>query len=305
MRISIVIPVYNAEKIISQLINKIILCVTQITVDYEIILVEDCGSDNSWNEINKLAHDNSKIIGVKLSRNFGQHYAITAGLDLADGDWVVIMDCDFQDPPESIVDLYQRAIQGFDIVLAIRENRLDAPFKKISSKVFNKFLSYISDMEFDHRVGAFRILSKEVVGHYKLMRESHRFFGGMISWLGFKVDKVSVPHGRRFEGESSYDIRKSFKLAMDGIFSFSHKPLMLAIKFGLMLVLISSIFILYKIVMAMLTPSSVVGWSSLIASVFFSTGLIICILGLVGLYVGRIFEQVKNRPLYVIQKRIN
>jgi len=300
MKLSVVSPVYQAEKIIPILVDRIEKAVSTITDDYEIILVDDGSPDTSWDVVEKMAKTNPKILGIKLSRNFGQHYAITAGLDNASGDWVVVMDCDLQDQPEEIVKLYKKAITGFDIVLGLRDNRLDKFPKRYLSKLYYILLSYLTDSKIDNRVGSFRILSKKVVTQFVLMREHYRFFGAMMDWMGFKVAFVEIKHDKRYEGESTYTFKKSINLAVNGVLAFSDKPLRLTIKFGIFIVLTTSLFIFYKIVNAIVFNSSVIGWSSIIASIFFSTGIIVIILGVIGLYIGRIFGQVKFRPLYII-----
>lgn len=305
VHISVVSPVYMAEKIVEELVKQIIISVSTITEDFEIILVNDASSDASWQKIVDESEKDVRVKGFNFSRNFGQHYAITAGLDVAQGDWIIVMDCDLQDRPTEIVKLYNKAQEGYDIVLGMRSNRKDSFLKKTFSKIYYKILSYLTDTEINHTVGTFRILSKPVVKQFSQMREHFRYFGAMITWLGFKVAYVELIHNQRFEGKSTYTFKKSINLALNGAISFSDKPLKLTVKFGFYIVLFSSIFILYKIGNIILYGTSAIGWSSLIASIFFSTGIIVTILGIIGLYIGRIFEQVKERPLYIIKETTN
>jgi glycosyltransferase involved in cell wall biosynthesis len=302
IHISIVSPVYRAENIVEELVKQIIESVSTITPDFEIILVNDCSPDNSWLKITEEATKDNRVKGINFSRNFGQHYAITAGLDNAKGDWVVILDCDLQDNPNEIPNLYKEAILGYDIVLGRRIIRKDTFFKITLSRLFYSFLSYLTDSKIDHTIGSFRILSKSVVEQFKQMRESSRYFGAMINWLGYKVGYIELTHEERYEGKSTYNFKSALRLALNGVLSFSDKPLRLTIKFGFYIVMLSIIFIFYKIIHVILYGTSVIGWSSLIASIFFSTGIIISILGIIGLYIGRIFEQVKQRPLYIISE---
>ena len=302
---SIVSPVYRAEKIIPTLVKRIEDSISKITSNYEIILVEDCGPDNSWEVINSIAQTNSKVKGIKLSRNFGQHYAITAGLDHCNGDWIVVMDCDLQDQPEEIINLYTKAKEGFDIVLARRAERKDGFFKRLFSTLFYKTLSYLTGSEQDATVANFGIYNKKVIDAVVSMRESIRYFPTMIKWVGFNSTKIDVVHENRVEGESSYNLKKLLKLALDIILAFSDKPLRMMIKIGLIISLIS-VFIAAESIYSWFKGDIIVmGYTSLIVSIWLLSGIIISTLGLVGLYVGKTFEGVKNRPIYLVQKKVN
>lgn len=302
MKFSIVIPLYKCSKSILELYNRLVSSIDQITNDFEIIFVNDASPENDWEIVKELAAKDIRVIGINFSRNFGQHYAITAGLDFAKGDWIVVMDGDLQDQPEEILKLYNKALEGFDVVLGQRLNRKDKYFKRFFSFIYYKLLSYLTDTKIDSSVGTFRILSKQVVFEYNKMREYYRFFGSMINWLGFNTAYLPIKHNERTFGVSSYSFKKAFKLAITGALSFSDKPLKLTIKFGILIVFFSSLYIFYKLANILLYGTSAIGWSSLIASIFFSTGIIVTILGMIGLYIGRIFEQVKQRPLYIIKQ---
>jgi dolichol-phosphate mannosyltransferase len=185
--LSVVIPVYKAEGCLGVLYERLKHSLEQITQDFEIILVEDCGGDRSWDIILELAQKDSRVRGIQFSRNFGQHYGITAGLDHCDGDWVVVMDCDLQDPPEEIPRLYEKAQEGYDVVLARRGKRQDPPLKRLTSWLFYKVFNYFTELQYDGQVGNFRIMSRLVVENFCLMREQLRFFGGLIDWMGFPI----------------------------------------------------------------------------------------------------------------------
>ncbi len=206
MKLSVISPVYGAERLIPQLVNRISAAVTSITNDYEIILVDDCGPDNSWEAILKETQVHEKVIGIRLSRNFGQHYAITAGLDHAKGEWVVVMDCDLQDRPEEIPALYAKAIEGYDIVLARRFERKDSFLKKLFSFTFYKTLGYLTGFQQDESVANFGIYHKKVIQAVCSMRESIRYFPTMVKWVGFKATKINVEHSQREEGKSGYNL---------------------------------------------------------------------------------------------------
>lgn len=303
--ISIVSPVYRAEKIIPELVKRIVFAVSQITDDYEIILVEDCGPDNSWEAIEQEANNNPKISGFKLSKNFGQHYAITAGLDQAKGDWVVVMDCDLQDRPEEILKLYVKAQEGYDLVLAQRIERKDDFLKRLFSKLFYRTLSYLTGSKIDESIANFGIYHKSVITAVISLRESIRYFPSMVQWVGFKSVSIPVQHAERQEGSSSYNFKRLINLALDIILSYSDKPIRLLIKSGIFISILSFIFAVLFLIQWIEGSVKVLGYTSLIISIWFFSGLILMTLGIVGLYVGKIFEGVKNRPIYIIDKKTN
>jgi dolichol-phosphate mannosyltransferase len=251
----------------------------------------------------EMAEAYPSITLIRLSRNFGQHYAITAGLDLADGDWTVVMDCDLQDQPEEIVRLLEKAEQGYDVVLARRIARADSSARQLLSRLFYWFFNVLSGYRVDPAVGTFRIMRRSVVEAYRSMRESSRLFGGMIEWLGFETTMVDVAHGSRYEGRSSYDFRSMTKLALDGIFAFSNRPLYFSIGAGVVMSLLAASFGISILVHYFLHPFiGVPGWLSQVTLTTFIGGLILLNLGILGVYVGRIYDQSKGRPLYVVDR---
>ena len=302
---SIVSPVYKAENLIPVLIDRIEDAVSKITDDYEIILVEDGGPDDSWQIIEQIAAKDTKVIGIKLSRNFGQHYAITAGLDNSKGEWVVVMDCDLQDKPEEINKLYIKAQEGFDIVLARRYNRKDKRIKRLFSAMFYRTLGYLTGSEQDESVANFGIYHRKVIDSVISMRESIRYFPTMIKWVGFQTTKVDVIHESRTIGETSYNFRKMTRLALDIILAYSDKPIRILIKFGFVVSFFSLIFAIRTSILWLSGKVEVLGYTSLFISLWFLSGIIISTLGLVGLYVGKTFEGVKKRPIYIIEKTTN
>ncbi|MGW1455547.1 glycosyltransferase family 2 protein [Salegentibacter agarivorans] len=303
--ISIVSPVYKAEKILPVLIDRIEKSVLKITDDFEIILVEDSGPDNSWAVIENIAKNDSRVKGLKLSRNFGQHYAITAGLDHAKGNWVVVMDCDLQDQPEEIEKLYHKAQEGYDVVLARRFERKDHFFKRFFSKLFYRTLGYLTGSDHDESVANFGIYSHKVISAVSAMRESIRYFPTMIKWVGFKTTKVNVDHNDRMDGSSSYNFRRLTALALDIILAYSDKPIRILIKFGLFISFGSVVIALIYFLKWLSGDVIVLGYTSLIISLWLLSGIIISTLGIIGLYIGKIFEGVKERPIYIIEKIIN
>lgn len=303
--LSIVIPVYRGEYFMDMLVNQLIESCSKLSENFEIILVDDCGPDKSWEKIKENAGKDKRVKGVQLSRNFGQHYAITAGLDCSKGDWVVVMDCDLQDQPSEIIKLFNKAQEGYDVVLAGRYNRQDSFFKKAFSNYFYKVLSFLVGTTIDPSVANFGIYKRKVINAVVGMREHTRFFPMLIKWVGFKTCVIEVNHAARAEGKSSYSFKALLNLALSIMLSFSDKPLRLMVKFGIMVSFFAFLFALYNVIQYMRGVISVSGFASLIVSIWFLSGLIISAIGVVGLYTGRIFEQSKQRPIYIINATEN
>jgi polyisoprenyl-phosphate glycosyltransferase len=299
--LSVVIPVYKAEGCLEELYRRLRDALENISTDFEIILVEDCGGDRSWEIINQLAAKDPRVKGLQFSRNFGQHYGITAGLDFSDGDWTVIMDCDLQDRPEEIGPLYDKAQEGYDVVLAKRRQRKDSFLKRFTSRAFYKLFNYLADLNYDPEVGNFRIISRKVVNCFREMRERLRFFGGLVDWMGFPTASIEVVHDQRAFGKSTYTFAKLWKLAIETIIAYSDKPLRLSVKFGFLISLLAVLYGSYIFLHALIYGSVVSGWSSLIVSLYFLSGIIIANLGIIGIYLGKTFDEAKRRPLYIVR----
>jgi dolichol-phosphate mannosyltransferase len=300
--ISVVIPVYKAEKSLQELYRRLKESLESITQDFELVLVEDCGGDRSWEIIEGLAKTDGRVKGIQFSRNFGQHYGITAGIDNCDCDWLVVMDCDLQDRPEEIPRLYAKALEGHDVVLARRGRRKDPPLKRFTSWLYYKVFNYFAGTNYDGQVGNFRIVSRKIVENFRQFRETLRFYGGIIDWMGFPTASIDTLHDERFEGESTYTYRKLFKLASEIIIAYSDKPLRISIKLGFTMAFLSFIYGGYIFSRALLYGTPVMGWSSLIVSLYFIGGVIIAILGVIGIYLGKTFDETKRRPLYIIRR---
>jgi polyisoprenyl-phosphate glycosyltransferase len=305
IEISVVSPVYRSAPIVRSFVERLSNIMGRLNVAYEIILVDDASPDNAWNEIENVAAANSSVKAILLSRNFGQHYAITAGLDAAKGNWIIVMDSDLQDRPEEIIPLYHKAREGYDIVLCSREERTDGWFKKMSSKLFYRFLSFITGKKVDHSVANFGIYHRKVIDEIVGMRESIRYFPMMVLWVGFRSTTIKVPHGEREEGRSAYNFKKLFKLGIDIILSYSDRPLQLVAATGCIISLVTGIVGLIILLRYFNHAITVAGYTSLMLSIWFLGGLIIATLGIVGLYVGKTFQGIKNRPLYITRKKIN
>ena len=305
IKLSIVSPVYRGEKMVSELVRRIVQNIETITPDYEIILVNDASPDNSWSEIVKECSKNAKVKGINLSRNFGQHYAITAGLNYAKGEWVVVMDCDLQDRPEEIPNLYNKALEGYDIVYALRKERVDSFLKKMSSTLFHKVYNALSGIKADKSYANYGIYKKNVIEEYCKMPEYARSFGSLLRYLGFKSIGLQVQQDGRLEGKSSYNLYKLLKLSFDVIVAGSNRPLKIAIIIGFIMSLISLLLAVYNVVAHWVGIISLEGYTSTLFSIWFVGGIILMVLGILGLYIGKIFDQVKRRPLYVVMDKIN
>lgn len=303
--ISIVSPIYRGEKMVEELVRRNVESVSTITDDYEIILVNDASPDNSWEEIVKQCSLNPKVKGLNLSRNFGQHYAITAGLYYAQGDWVVVMDCDLQDRPEEIPNLYKKAQEGFDIVYARRALRKDGLLKKASSRWFHKVFNWMSGLKSDSTIANFGIYKRCVIDEFNKMPEKARSFPSLVQYLGFKDVAINVQHDERAVGKSSYNFYKLFKLAFDVIVSNSNKPLRIAVGLGFGMAVLSFLLALYNIVAKWMGIIRVPGYTTTVFSIWFVGGLLLGVMGISGLYIGKIFDQVKGRQLFIVRDKLN
>lgn len=299
--ISVVIPIYGCKSCLEELCSRIKTTITSIPANYEIILINDASPDHAWDTIKRLSANDQHIKGINLSRNFGQHHAITAGLDHTKGDWIVVMDCDLQDKPEEIMNLYEKTIEGYEVVFANRVFRQDNWLKCTSSKFFYKLYDYLADRTSDHTIANFSISSRKVVEGFRQMREQNRFFPQFIKWMGFPTASVRVEHNKRKEGKSSYNIKKLVTLGTDVIISQSNKPLRLSIQFGFIISLVSFIYGLYLMFRYFFLFQPVAGWTSVMVSIYFIGGLIFFNFGILGLYIGKVFNETKGRPLYLIE----
>lgn len=303
--ISIVSPVYKGEKMVHELVSRVKENVSKLTDDFEVILVNDASPDNSWQMIMKECAVDKRIKGINLSRNFGQHRAITAGLNYAKGDWVVVMDCDLQDRPEMIPALYNKAQEGYDIVLGERVERHDKYLKKLSSILFNSIYSYLSGVKKDKRIANFGIYKQPVIKAVCDMPERDRGFGLLVTYVGFKSISIPIEHGERMEGSSSYTLAKLLKLAFGSIISNTNKPLRMMTGLGIFLSIASMLIALYNVVAYLGGIIGVPGFTTTVFSIWFVGGMLMMQLGIVGLYIGKIFDQVKGRPLYVVMDEVN
>jgi len=304
--ISVVIPCYKCAKSIDELYTRLISTLEKFTNPFEIIFINDASPEYDWDVIKNLSLKDNRVKGINLSKNFGEYHALTAGLDHCLGDWIIIMDGDLQDRPEEIPKLYAKIQEGFDIVSAKRRKRKDNFIKKIQSKLFYMLFSYLTDTQQDPDINNFGMYNKRTIDTIKDMKERTRFFPIMIKWIGFNSETVEVEHSERKYGKTGYSFKKLLELSTDTIIAFSDKPLRLLIKFGFCIVLLSFVSIIYLIMDYIMGWSRIVpGWSSMIVSIWLSTGIIIILVGTVGIYIGKIFDEVKKRPLYIIKDKAN
>lgn len=303
--ISVVVPVYGCRSCLKELARRVTDTVENIPARLELIFINDASPDNAWALIEEMNREDNRIKGINFARNFGQHRAITAGIDHAAGDWVVVMDCDLQDKPEEIDRLYRKALEGYDIVFGKRVDRQDKWLKRKGSQLFYKIFDYFTERSSDHMIANYSISNKKVVDGFRSMREQNRNFPLFIQWMGFATATIHVEHCARKQGKSSYDIRKLVMLAMDTIISQSNKPLRLSIQFGFFISLISFIYGIYLFIRYFFLNQTVHGWTSVMVSIYFIGGLLFSNLGILGLYIGKVFNETKGRPLYLIKETTN
>lgn len=304
-RISIVTPVYRCAECLQTLYERVVDAVSPLTEEFQLIMVNDGSPDDAWATIQRLSQQDCRVVGIDLSRNFGQHHAITAGLDHARGDWVVVMDCDLQDQPEDIPKLYAKAQEGYEVVFGRRTVRKDTLRKKLGSIVFYKVLEYFTDQKFDASIGNFSIVARKVVDAMSLFREKNRNYVLTVKWLGFRSTGIEVSHASRFQGESSYTLRKLIYFAYDIIITHSNKPLRLSIMFGFLMSLVAFAYGIYLAANYFWVGVPVAGWTSTMVSIFLVGGILLANMGVIGLYLGKVFNEGKDRPIYVVRQTTN
>ena len=306
-KLSIVVPVFNEEKNIKTFLKRITETISKIDLDYEIIFVLDPSDDNTENEIIESISKNKNIKLIVLSRRFGQPAATMAGIHNSSGDLCVIIDCDLQDPPELIFDMYSKILEGNDVVYAKRIKRKGETFiKKIISKVGYRIIEKISDVKIPRDTGDYRIITKKIINHLKELKETNAFLRGLVAYVGYKQAFVEYERDERQSGKSKYNkYLGSLKIAFNGIFGFSSKPLFLMSLIGFVFAFISFFIGIYYVYQKITNPFITPGLSSTILMITFFSGIQLLGLGLLGEYIGRIYDEVKNRPNFIINKKIN
>lgn len=303
MEISAIVPSYNEEKNVPLIYERLTKVLSQINPNYEIIFINDYSKDNTLSVIKTIAQEDSHVKYISFSRNFGHQIAVSAGLDLCKGNAVVIIDGDLQDPPELILEMYEKYKEGYKVVYARRKTREgETWFKKATAKIFYRILAAMTSIEIPVDVGDFRLIDKVVVKHLKNMPEKSKYLRGQISWIGYKQTFVEYHRDARLYGKTNYPLKKMIRLALDGITAFSDKPLKMASAIGIISAIISLLAIIYALLSHFIFDSAVSGWTSLIISVLFIGGVQLITIGIIGEYIARINNDVRNRPLYIIDE---
>jgi dolichol-phosphate mannosyltransferase len=298
---SIIIPVHNEEETLPELRSRLLPVLARLDGEAEVLLIDDGSTDASWEFISLLQSGDARFKGVQLSRNFGHQVAITAGMDLSNGQAVAVMDADLQDPPEVLLEMAAKWRQGYEIIYGIRENRsTDSWFKRTSATLFYRFLNRLSEVEIPKDVGDFRLVDQRVVEAFRSMRESSRFVRGMYAWVGFRQTGVPYRREERFAGETKYPLKKMMRLAADAVFGFSRVPLRMAMKVGVVTATLAVIAGLVAAGMKLVGDYAVPGWTSILVAVCLIGGLQLAFLGMIGQYIGRTYEESLGRPLYIV-----
>lgn len=302
---SIIVPVFNEEIVIIETYKRLKQVMDSIKEDYELVFINDGSKDSTCDLITNLHKKDPKVKLIDFSRNFGHQIAISAGMEYATGDAIIIIDADLQDPPEVIPEMIQKWKEGCDIVHGKRIKRKgETYFKKITAYLFYRILKSLTNFEVPTDTGDFRLISKNVCETIKQLGEKSRYMRGLISWVGYNQCFVEYVREERFAGETKYPLRKMIAFAMDAITSFSYKPLRVASYIGFTFSAISFLYFIYVIYLRLFTNKTIVGWTSLLAVNLFSFGILFIILGIIGEYVGRIYEEAKNRPLFIVKNRV-
>ena len=300
--LSVVVPVYDEAAGLDALHERLTSTLQRAALPYEIVLVDDGSRDGSWERMTELARRDPRLVLVRLSRNFGHQIAITAGLDHARGEAVVVMDADLQDPPEVVPRMIERWRAGYDVVYGRRERRLgEGLFKRGTAAVFYRLVRRLTAVDIPADTGDFRLMSRRAVDALRTLQERNRFVRGMVAWVGFRQTALDYVREARHVGETKYPVRKMVRFAGDAIFSFSHVPLRVATWLGLVSSLVAFGYAVYAILARLLGWPTVQGWASLMVAIIFLGGVQLISLGVIGEYIGRIYDEVKARPLYLTQ----
>lgn len=307
-KLSIIIPMYYEEKVVNECYKRLKEMVEKLKgYDYELIFVNDGSKDNTLNLLEEIAKNNNKVKIISFSRNFGHQAAVTAGLKYTTGDAIVIIDADLQDPPEKIPEMLKLWEQGYEVIYAKRKSRKgESAFKLLTAKMFYNTLDALSDVEIPKDTGDFRLVDRKVVNTINEMPEHNKFLRGLFSWVGYKQIPFEYERQERFAGKTKYPLKKMLKLASDGIISFSTKPLRLVGYVGIFSILLSLIILIYSLVsFAFNLNNLTAGWTSIMVTITFFAGVQLLSIWIISEYIGRIYDESKNRPQYIIDKKIN
>ena len=305
--ISVIVPVYNEEVVINEMYSRLTKVLETGEINFEIIFINDGSTDHTFSVLKQLCDQDKRIKLISFSRNFGHQIAITAGMDRSSGKAVVVIDADLQDPPEVIIDMVKKWQEGYNVVYGVRKKRKgENAFKLATASLFYRILKKMTPVGIPVDTGDFRLLDRKVVDQLKIMRERSRFVRGMVSWVGFKQAGVAYVREKRFAGETKYPLKKMIRFAMDGILSFSQLPLKLSSALGFFCSGLSFLFIVYGLIIKYFFPlRAIPGWASIFVAILFIGGVQLICIGILGEYLGRIYEEIKGRPLYIIDEEIN
>jgi polyisoprenyl-phosphate glycosyltransferase len=302
-QISVVIPVYRCTSCLTPLYERLVVALEDLVDEFELVLVDDRGGDGAWETIAELSRRDGRVRGVRLSRNFGQHAAITAGLAAARGDWAVVMDCDLQDPPEEIPRLWAKAAEGYDIVYGRRKSKPTSPGRRLTARLYFKGLNVFAGAGIEGEYGSFSLISRDVIDGFLRFRDQDRHYLLILHWLGFDWAAVDYEPALRYAGQSSYSLSSLLRHGLDGIFFQTTVLLRWIVYLGFLLSTLGGLLALYFTV-ARVTGSAYPGWTSIAVILLVVSGFIIVSTGITGLYIGKVFEQVKERPLFVVDREI-
>lgn len=303
MEISAIIPSYNEQENVGLMYERMTKTLSKISPDYEIIYINDCSKDQTLLRIKELAAKDPHVKYLSFSRNFGHQIAVSAGLDYCSGKAVVIIDGDLQDPPELIEQMYEKYKKGYKVVYARRTSREgETWFKKATAKIFYRLLASMTSIDIPVDVGDFRLIDQVIVKHLRNMPEKSKYIRGQISWIGYKQTFVNYHRDARIYGKTNYPLKKMLRFALDGITAFSDKPLKIASGLGIVAAIVSLLALVYALVAHFCFNSTITGWTSLILSVLFIGGVQLITIGIIGEYIARINNDVRNRPLYILEE---
>ena len=302
VRYSIVVPMFNEEEVIQQTYEVLKAVMDRTEELYELVFVNDGSRDRTEEIVNEICNMDKRVRLINFSRNFGHQIAISAGMDHADGDAIIVIDADLQDPPEVMLEMIAKWKQGYDVVYGRRKKRKgETWFKKVTAALFYRFLRSMTSVDLPVDSGDFRLIARKVCTVLSSLTERNRYIRGLVSWVGFKQTSVEYIREERFAGETKYPLRRMIAFALDAITSFSYKPLKMAIYLGFTISALSFFYLLLILYQRLFTDTTIVGWTSIVAMNLLFNGIMLIILGIIGEYIGRIYDESKNRPLYIIR----
>ena len=303
---SVVVPAYNEEEVIEESYKRLAAVMDELGESYELIFIDDGSRDRTAEKLAHICENDKNVKLLRFSRNFGHMPAITAGMDYARGNAIMIIDADLQDPPELFPKMIEKWREGYQVVYGKRAKREgESAFKKLSAGIYYRFLRRMTEVDVPVDTGEFRLIDRKVCDAMKQIKEKNRYMRGLVSWVGFKQTAVEYNREKRFAGVTKYPFTKMVKLAMNGITSFSYKPLKIATHMGFAISALSFLYLLHVLYLWLFTDATIAGWTSTVAMVSFTQGIVLMVLGLMGEYIGRIFEEIKDRPIYIVKEILN